>query len=58
MGNLFETLVPHGIGEALQAALAEFIENRGRIDQFVADSLDMLVRFASCLGSRSNRRRS
>jgi len=40
-GNPFETLVPRGIGEALQSALREIEQNRGPVDQFVADSLDM-----------------
>jgi hypothetical protein len=42
-GNPFETLVPRGIGDALQSALAEIKANRGPIDQYVADSLDMSV---------------
>lgn len=42
-GMPFETLVPRGIGESLQTALAEIVANRGPIDQYVADQLDMSV---------------
>lgn len=34
-GNPFETLVPRGIGESLQAALAEITENRGPITKLL-----------------------
>lgn len=42
-GAPFETLIPRGISEAVRSALEEITANRGQIDEFVADSLDMSV---------------